>query len=358
MLWNASNQSAWQLTIIGVAAAWLLSGNGGANANDGAIVGIGGALKPMKKHPSVRLVSEAVVARISEQESAEGPELFADVECIFLLDNTGEAVEAEMGFPEFGYGAWTSYGRMKGTTGFVSFESQVDGQPWPTKVVDSQVSPNETLQRWRVKTVPFSAHQRRTVRDCYRMRLGEANWSANGPLRPFSYVLDTGTSWQGTIGEARVTLDFSRVRSYEIMEATPLAGQKVPERRRLIWQWHNFEPTAEDNIRVTFIPESYSVMLHGARYGGTSLSEDSFVGLYADQVQRRNGEIMVPVNALAECLGRWSQWNPKVKTVSFGGSRGETRRDPGWSARCHNRSRPLLVTSCTLHHQGASSLPF
>ena len=68
MLWNASNQSAWQLTIIGVAAAWLLSGNGGANANDGAIVGIGGALKPMKRTPaSVRLVSEAVVARISEQ---------------------------------------------------------------------------------------------------------------------------------------------------------------------------------------------------------------------------------------------------------------------------------------------------
>ena len=47
-----------------------------------------------------------------------------------------------------------------------------------------------------------------------------------------------------------MTLDFSRVRSYEIMEATSLAGQKVPERRRLIWQWHNFEPTAEDNIRV------------------------------------------------------------------------------------------------------------
>ena len=104
-----------------------------------------------------------------------------------------------MGFPEFGHGVWTSYGRMKGhPPDSFPLSRRWTVSPGPTKVVDSQVSPNETLQRRRVKTVPFSAHQRRTVRDCYRMRLGEANWLARWPLQAFSYVLSIGA-----LGKAR-----------------------------------------------------------------------------------------------------------------------------------------------------------
>jgi len=289
-----------------------------ASANDGAIVGVGGAMKLMQAHPSVRLVSESVTVRISEERTDRNNDLYADVDCVFVFQNTGDAVEVEMGFPEFGWGAWTSLGHMTGTTGFLSFTSQVDGQPWPTEVVDSQVAPNESLQRWRVKMVPFAAGQRRTVRDCYRMLLGQVIWSEKGSRRTFSYILGTGASWHGKIGLATLHVDFSSVRNYSILDASPLTGMRVSGAKSLTWARRDFEPSEDDNLSVSFVPETYAVVIHG-------IGPDSrdHVGLTSDQVRLRDGYVMVPVNTIADAVASGSVWAAQKQRVLFGRERDE-----------------------------------
>jgi hypothetical protein len=62
-------------------------------ADDGAVLGEGGAMAPMREHPSIRMVSERVVADLT----LEGPDV---VDCVFRFRNEGPATTVRMGFPE------------------------------------------------------------------------------------------------------------------------------------------------------------------------------------------------------------------------------------------------------------------
>jgi hypothetical protein len=64
--------------------------------NDTAVVGIGGVIKPMKNHPSIVLRSHVVKVKITPE--------YADVDCTFVLHNTGKATSVLIGFPESGGG--------------------------------------------------------------------------------------------------------------------------------------------------------------------------------------------------------------------------------------------------------------
>jgi hypothetical protein len=64
--------------------------------DDTAVVGISGAIQPMKSHPSVVLRSQVIKIKLSPK--------YADVDCTFVLHNTGKATSVLIGFPEEGYG--------------------------------------------------------------------------------------------------------------------------------------------------------------------------------------------------------------------------------------------------------------
>ncbi len=70
-------------------------------------------------------------------------------------------------------------------------------------------------RRWRVKSVPFAAHQTRVVRDEYVAALSYPSMVSRSPedARWFTYILDTGASWKGPIGRERVTIDLSQLHT-------------------------------------------------------------------------------------------------------------------------------------------------
>jgi hypothetical protein len=61
-------------------------------ADDGSVETVGGAVRLMKDHGSIRMVSEVVRARVSPEK--------IEVDCIFVMRNEGSADTVLVGFPD------------------------------------------------------------------------------------------------------------------------------------------------------------------------------------------------------------------------------------------------------------------
>jgi hypothetical protein len=148
-----------------------------------------------------------------------------------------------MGFPEQASGDVKRHSRSR----FRSFRSYIDGHPVETRFVRG-VSRNEfEYTYWHVKSVPFAAGQTRTVVDQYTSGLG----GVSDGTRFFSYVLRTGKSWKGRIGEAMINVDTSALPSYYSVAPKGPAGHKS-RGHRITWVLRDFEP--EENVTVNLQP--------------------------------------------------------------------------------------------------------
>lgn len=143
---------------IGVPVALLLLSAWGWS-DDTAITGISGVIRPMKSHPSVVLRSQVVEIKLSPD--------YADVDCTFVLQNTGKATSVLIGFPERGFGTDVD----ETSSGFEFFRSFVDGKPVKVRVYGQKGGERE-YSRWYVKRVYFRAGQTRVIRNIYRASPG------------------------------------------------------------------------------------------------------------------------------------------------------------------------------------------
>jgi len=163
-----------------------------AVCDDEAIQGIGGAIEPMKEHPSIVMDRMEVDINI-------WPE-YADVDCRFVFRNTGPAATVRMGFPEESF-----YPPSRDhLVGFTRFATWVDGKPVQAAIEGLRWDKDRIhWKRWRVKQVEFAAGQTRRVRVQYAAPLGKI---ASSPGGDFQYDLGSGASWKGPIGLAHVTV--------------------------------------------------------------------------------------------------------------------------------------------------------
>ncbi len=214
-------------------------------ADDSAMSrGAGGAVAPMVGHPSVRMVSEKVNIRLTDED--------ARVRCEFVFKNEGKACVVKMGFPDKG---WSS---GEGSTGKLSkFRSWVDGKPVKCvyrkgNTVKGQHSDEQRRTSWYVKDVPFAANQSRTVVDEYHSDLGASSsvmMTSYQTPRDFAYILQTGRNWKGPIGRAAITADISKVPTDYDIEWTPASGVLVSH--TITWKFASFEPSQDISINLT-----------------------------------------------------------------------------------------------------------
>ena len=195
---------------------FLLCFNGKAVADDSAITNIGGTIRPMDEHPSVRLLAEHVHARILKKHAL--------VECIFFLQNEGPESIVEMGFP-----CYTG----EDTGQFEYFESYVDGQKVDIEILeDKQQSPSV----WYCKEVRFKEGALKVIRNVYKSGYGG---NTMGDIW-FTYVLHTGASWRGTIGSVNIVLSFEDFDTDKLFEIEPSGYEMDNEEVR--WTLTDFEP--------------------------------------------------------------------------------------------------------------------
>jgi hypothetical protein len=223
------------MTRVLLVSLWLIVSSA-ANGNDTAVRGVGGTIQAMDAHPTVRLVREKVHARLTW----EG----AKVRCEFVFRNEGPATTVKMGFPEESSGGVEP---MKESS-FKGFRSYVDGRLASTSFILSKPREEEFDYRgWHVKSVPFAANQERKVVNEYTAPLGEDSMGG----RFFTYILTTGSSWKGNVGEAEIIVDVAGISSlYYVTRAEPGSYQR--RGYTFTWRIKDFEP--RENIRIDFRP--------------------------------------------------------------------------------------------------------
>lgn len=153
-------------------------------------------------HASVAMKSEKVVMHIKKDKIR--------VDCMFKFHNSGPTSVVRVGFPDRGEGAQEPYQgvdirpkNMKGT--FDSFESWVDGK----QVVAELVPTDDRTLFWHAKTVTFKANSDCEIDNYYTLQPGAQVTSENGMYQQTEYVLHTGSSWHGQIGQAEIVVNFS-----------------------------------------------------------------------------------------------------------------------------------------------------
>ena len=209
--------------------------------DDTAVVGISGTIRPMKSHSSIVLRSQVVKVKLTPE--------YADVDCTFVLHNTGKATSVLIGFPEEGYG--TDVDATSG--GFAFFRSFVDGKPVKVRVYGQKGGDRE-YSRWYVKRVYFRAGQTRVIRNIYRTSPG-GDSIGNGF---FIYTLSTGASWKGPIGRADIIVELKGIGQLQEEELAPKGYQRVGN--KIIWRFRNIEPI--EDIHIPFFP-FYRLFING-----------------------------------------------------------------------------------------------
>jgi hypothetical protein len=216
-------------------------------ADDGAISEIAsGTITPLDQHGSVRMVREKVDVRLTRKRAL--------VRCEFVFKNDGKPITVRMGFPEQA----RSGGDAQASGRLHNFKSTVDGIAVKTRHIGSYNKPHDKYDQrefyngWFIKDVHFDAGQSRTIIDEYVSDLGVSN-SVDSPYDAvylFKYILKTGRSWKGSIGEAVISVNTSAFSAY--CDVSPSLKGYTQRGNTITWTLKDIEP--EEDIELIFFP--------------------------------------------------------------------------------------------------------
>lgn len=181
-----------------VASLFLLTSL--ASANDAYWIAVGGAGN-FGKSEDVRMLSEHIQIKLFPDRM--------DVRVDFEFKNEGKAQEVTMAFPETAtdYRVRTS----KEPVTVTKIWSKVDGLPTPIARKSMKLKDLDEYAQYSavwLKTVPFATGQRRRVTVEYQAKL-----SPRDDITLAYYILRSGASWKGKIGQCRVTVDWRGIRN-------------------------------------------------------------------------------------------------------------------------------------------------
>jgi hypothetical protein len=138
-----------------------------------------------------------------------------------------------MGFPECQW-AGGEGGLFGGLQQFVSY---VDGKKVEVKhrfpAKSNSHGEGDAYTSWYVKRVDFALGQTRTVENDYFSRYGRSFLEATLEEQMFTYVLMTGATWKGTIGEIAINVDATRLGNIRDIEL-PKGCIKAAHHQ---WKW-------------------------------------------------------------------------------------------------------------------------
>jgi len=216
-----------------------------AVADDGSVQTVGGAVRLMRSHSSVRMVSETVKARV-------GPGI-VEVDCEFVMRNEGATDTVLIGFPDGAMGPYTGGGEEYEIEGFRSW---VDGEEAICERLPDADPGHSLVGSWWTKRVVFPAGAVRRIRNHYAV---SPSWHPMAPEteadsiaghRFFRYILWTGASWKGAIGSASITATLDGI-PIEWVTGTDPEARRIG--RAFRWTFRDFEPgsgTAPESVEL------------------------------------------------------------------------------------------------------------
>lgn len=245
----------WTITVMGLIVVCA----GAASADDGFVNTVsGGSVILMEKHPTIRMVGEAVDIKLGANGVKGGWKWPAFVRCQFLLKNNGPATDATIGFPE----NLTADGDPPLPDKIRGFKSWVDD-----KVVDVKYTPagkpdhddggRRDYDAWYVKEVHFEAGQTHRIVDVYSSWIGVSGGEGQPSYQnTLTYILCTGSSWRGTIGSAVIRADLSEAGDFYDITASP----KGFTRKGNVLTWKMKDLAPKDDVEIKLTPRVPSII--------------------------------------------------------------------------------------------------
>ena len=303
-------------------------------ADDSAVYGVGGAVAPMKSHPTIRMVRERVDAKLGWE--------YAKVRCEFVFKNEGQATTVKIGFPERASGDVSAHSYSD----LLGFKSWVDGKLIETKHIKSSEKTEQEYNTWHVKDVPFEAGQTRIIVDEYRARYG----GISDGSRFFSYILETGANWKGSIGDALITVDASEISSYWIVRASSEKYAENITRKDdvFIWRIRNFEPTEDIGVGMD---RRYKLSLDGRplyQVHPSNKKVSKVPMVFASGFNRINRSGYRPI---------YVGWNGKTRTCTIKYEKRSISLGPGSKTALTNGHKKLILPIAPDYYSGSLSIP-
>lgn len=290
----------WMCVVFGVGLMLCMAS--ATKADDGYVTGIGGAIRLMHGHPTIRMVSEEVHIQLPEGK----------VSARFVFRNEGRATTVEIGFPESGKDILPHpYSHM------VGFQSTVDGQSVRVtrKVAQKPTDDGDyEYDYWWVKKVSFARGQTRTIVNTYTGGVGIKAPFYNQPTG-FHYVLETGASWHGPIGHARIVCDLGSVANDWPLWFGPDGGKR--KGRTITWDLRNFKP--DNDVNIGWYPGFSDISVNGQWLWKRVDGELTLVSVYdkSDVSFKRGNVVWAPARFAAIWLNAVLKREPKDNAVSL-----------------------------------------
>jgi hypothetical protein len=219
-----------------------------------------GVFAPGLPNNTVRMVAETVDIQVIERpvfvkgERYEGV-LYAQVDAVFYFHNRGPDVHMAVGFPIIN-GDWPRLDERVSAgfesqfiRGFQAWSSRGTYSPEIRKVTTSQFGDNpnyrQNLATWFVWEMDFPGGQFERLDVSYLCQISDF-WVSN-PFRlspgysPVPYILTSGALWDGTIGDAIITV--TAPDGGMLLSPAPQATLDTPG--RVVWHMRDFEPNED-----------------------------------------------------------------------------------------------------------------
>ena len=213
--------------------AVILVSSGTVYANDASMGRMGETVYPLQE-TDVTMVSEEIFIKFYADGSS------GKVTCEFVFENSGEEKTVLMGFPaamKIDYEALTTEERVS-LNNFTAFKNGME-------ILVAEVESSEMegdfskYPTWHVFEVPFEAGETLTMTHTYDVNF---TFYSEGSIS-IGYILETGSTWNDSIGHSKVTFDLSEIEPWGIeMYNYPSIDDFRYSDGRLIFEKWDFKP--------------------------------------------------------------------------------------------------------------------
>jgi hypothetical protein len=211
-------------------------------ADDAEFAGEGETVWPIE-NKEIEMVAETVMVRPAGRRW--------EAICTFILKNTGEATEIQVGFPDMtdeGPGADLTKGTIQ------DFKCYVDGEEVNTQHKTGIESPSKTGPYYPlayVWEISFKKGQKRTVKNTYNFG---GLYRSDGTT-DLNYILTTGALWKGTIKSALIVFDLGKLDPRFTYSIRP-TGYKIKD-HQISWNFKDFEPETDIEIGLSTLVQDW-----------------------------------------------------------------------------------------------------
>lgn len=275
----------------------------GSVGNDAYWSYFGGA-GAFSSHETIRMLGEDINISLTDKT--------VHVRVWFSFENAGPETSVDMAFP-FSSVAWAE-------PSIIRFSTKVDGKAVEVKKVNTDSA--EEGVPWEisfvyVKTVKFGKGQRRTVLVDYVTR----RYPMSGGLMLDRYILKSGATWAGNIGNISITVDWTAAKD----SSPPDLIFRSEERGIVAADWTYFTPTKatasmanvepDFDLSLASLDSFWNVWVNGERLtAGYGIHGAGYAYLFDEPK-----DPSVPIVALNTLLYHWfdSQGLPRNKSYDF-----------------------------------------